>query len=74
MPSAMARVFEVLIGIALLGVLFAPLVAIVAGAVVLLTGAAFFPVFMPLTTLAVAAVIVWQAWRARPRKRPGGPK
>lgn len=65
----MVRCVEWLLGAALLAVLFAPVAALVAGLAVMLGGAAFFPVFMPLTTAAVAAVLVWQAVRTTRRNR-----
>jgi hypothetical protein len=66
----MVRLLEILLAAGLYALLLSPLVALIAGAVVVLTGLAFIPVFAPLTTALAVTVFAWIALReAKRRKR-----
>ena len=71
---AMNRVLELLIAAALVALMLSPVVALLAGTVVLLTGLAFVPVFAPLTTLLAIGCLAWLAVKDARRRRRGTPE
>lgn len=64
----MTRLLEIIFGMGVFVVLLAPLLALFAGVVALLTGIAFIPVFAPLTTALAIGFFFWMAIREAKRE------
>lgn len=65
----MARLVEIVLAAGMFALLLSPILALVAGVVMFLTGLAFIPVFAPLTTTLVLGFFAWAAYREARRKK-----
>ena len=65
----MIRILEIVLATGVFAILLSSVLAVLAGAVMLLTGLAFIPLFAPLTTTFVVGFFAWTAVRDVRRKR-----
>ena len=65
----MTRLLEIILAAGMFALMLSPVLALVAGVVMFLTGLAFIPVFAPLTTMLVVVFFAWMAFREVRRKK-----